>query len=101
MNGEVEINLGGVVLDVRYTIDEPYEAQDIVLDRVTVPGSDVDITDALHAAALAGSTSDDVLAAELRYISSMQSLVMDAAEEQAARNAYDALADRACEMALT
>lgn len=99
MNGEVEIKLGGVVLDVRYTIDEPYEAQDIVLDRVTVPGSDVDITEALHAAAVAGIWSGDTLTAELRYISKMQSLVMAAAEAQAARNAAEAAEDRAAELA--
>lgn len=100
MTNEVEIKLGGVALDVRYTIDAPHEAQDIVLDRVTVPGSDVDITEALHAAAVAGAASNDVLTAELRYIGRMQSLVMDAAEEQARRNAADALADRAYEMAV-
>lgn len=101
MKGEVEIKLGGVVLDVRYTIDEPCEEQDIVLDRVTVPGSDVDITEALYAAAVAaavaGATSADVLTAELRYISRMQALVMAAAETQAARNAADALADQHAE----
>ena len=97
MKGEVEIKLGGVALDVSYTIDEPHEAQDIVLDRVTVPGSDVDITDALHAAAVAGATSADVLTAELRYIGRVQSLVMAAAETQAARNAADALADQHAE----
>lgn len=84
MKGAVEIKLGGVVLDVRYTIDSPHEAQNIVLDRVTVPGSDVDITDALHAAALAGATSGDVLTAELHYISRVQRLVMDAAKTKAA-----------------
>ena len=95
MMNKVDIKLGGVWLEVSYTIDEPYDAQDIVLDRVTVPGSDVDITDALHAAALAVATPGDVLAAELRYISRMQALVMDAAETQARRNAADALADLA------
>lgn len=98
MKGEVEIKLGGVDLDVRYTIDAPHEAQDIVLDRVTVPGSEVDITEALHAAAVAGATSGDVLTAELRYIGHMQSLVMDAAEAQASRNAADALADLHAEL---
>jgi hypothetical protein len=99
MDGEVTIKLGGVALDVRYSIDEPYEAQDIVLDRVTVPGSTVDIAEALHAAAVAGIWSGAALTAELRYIRHMQDLVMTAAEAQAARNAADALADRAAELA--
>lgn len=83
MKGDVRIKLGGVELDVRYTIDEPCEAQDIVLDRISVPGSAVDITEALHAAALAAIPGDE-LTAERRYIINMQRLVLDASEKKAA-----------------
>jgi hypothetical protein len=93
MKNEVTIKLGGVALNVRYTIDEPFEAQDIVIDAITAPGSTVDITDALHAAALAAAL--DPLAAEHRYSTAICGLVIAAAEAQAARHAADALADLA------